>query len=150
MNAICCSENLDFFIVFPRQCQPKHYEKILTSGGPLFGEQVKPHKRFDPNQTAVLEKHYVEAGNANGALVIPVGLAFAESYKRKPDMNLHKAFDGSHPNLLGTYLAASVVYATLYQSPVGNGYDYFGKISKEDAAYLQQVAQDTVANFFGR
>jgi len=40
MNAICCSENLDFFIGFPRQCQPKHYEKILTATGPVFGEQV--------------------------------------------------------------------------------------------------------------
>jgi hypothetical protein len=129
-------------------------KKIKAAGGEtalyMTHAYSKPHKRFDPNQTAVLEKHYVEAGNANGALVIPVGLAFAESYKRKPDMNLHKAFDGSHPNLLGTYLAASVVYATLYQSPVGNGYDYFGKISKKDAAYLQQVAQDTVKYFLGR
>ena len=112
---------------------------------------VKPHKRFDPSMTRTLENHYVEAGNANGALVIPVGLAFEEAYKRKPDMNLHKSFDGSHPNFLGTFLAANVVYASLYgRSPVGNDYDYFGKITKEDAAFLQQVAQDTVTKFFGR
>jgi hypothetical protein len=129
--------------------------KIAAAGGAtalyMTHAYVKPHKRFDPNQIRVLEKHYVEVGNANDALVIPVGLAFEEAYRRKPDMNLHKPFDGSHPNFLGTYLAANVVYASLYGvSPVGNGYDFFGKISKEDAAFLQQVAQDTVTKFFGR
>jgi hypothetical protein len=53
--------------------------------------------------------------------------------------------------LLGTYLAANVVFASLYgKSPIGNGYDYFGKISKDDAAFLQKVAHDTVQKFFGR
>jgi hypothetical protein len=130
-------------------------KKIAAAGGEtaLYMTQayVEPHKRADPDMTVTLEKYYVEVGNANGALVIPVGLAFAEAYKRKPDVRLHKMFDGSHPNLLGTFLAANVVYASLYgTSPVGNGYDYFGKISKEDVAFLQQVAQDTVAMFLGR
>lgn len=130
-------------------------KKIIAAGGEtalyMTHAYVKPHKRVDPNMTRTLEKYYVEAGNENGALVIPVGLAFAEAYKRKPDMNLHKSFDGSHPNLLGTYLAANVVFASLYgKSPVGNGYDYYGKISKEDATFLQQVAQDTVTKFFRR
>jgi len=111
---------------------------------------VAPHKRVDPGMTAKLEEFYVEAGNANGALVIPVGLAFAEAYKRRPDGRFHKDFDGSHPNLLGTYLAAATVFASIYgQSPVGNSYDYFGEISKEDAAFLQQVAWDTVTRFYG-
>lgn len=130
-------------------------KKIEAAGGEtalyMTHAYVEPHKRVDPNMTRTLEKHYVEAGNANGALVIPVGLAFEEAYARKPEMKLHKDFDGSHPSLLGTYLAAAVVYASLYdKSPVGNKYDYFGKISKEDLAFLQQVAQDTVTKFYGR
>jgi len=53
--------------------------------------------------------------------------------------------------LEGTYLAACVVFASLYnESPVGNSYTYFGEISAEDAAFLQQVAQDVVADFFKR
>ena len=77
--------------------------------------------------------------------------AFEEAYKRRPEMKLHKGFDGSHPDLIGTYLAASVVYASLYgTSPVGDPYDYYGKISKEDTAFLQQVAEDTVRKFYGR
>ena len=129
-------------------------EKIRAAGGEpalyMTHAYVAPHKRVDPGMTEKLATIYTEAGNDNGALVIPVGLAFAESYARRPDMNLHKSFDGSHPNLLGTYLAAAVVYASLYGSPVGNTYDYFGQLSKEDVAYLQQVAQDVATKFYGR
>ena len=130
-------------------------KKIKDAGGEtalyMTHAYVKPHKRVDPNMTRTLEKLYVEAGNANGALVIPVGLAFEEAYKQRPDMKLHKPFDGSHPSLMGTYLAAAVVYASLYgESPVGNPYDYFGKIDKETLTFLQKVADDTVKKFYGR
>ncbi|MBE0622803.1 MAG: hypothetical protein IH605_19600, partial [Burkholderiales bacterium] len=50
-----------------------------------------------------------------------------------------------------TYLAACVVYASLYgKSPVGNSYDYFGEVDKETAAFLQRVAEETVRKFYGR
>jgi len=94
---------------------------------------------------------YVETGNQINALVIPVGLAFEEAYRRNPDIQLHKNFDGSHPSLLGTYLAASTVLASIYGiSPVGNSYDYFGAIDRADALFLQTVAQDTVSRFYGQ
>ena len=44
-----------------------------------------------------------------------------------------------------------MTYAALYgKSPVGNPYDYYGKIDKDSAAFLQQVAEDTVRTFYGR
>ena len=94
---------------------------------------------------------YVSAGREVGALVIPVGLAFEEAYRQRPGIRLHQDYDGSHPELIGTYLAACVVYASLYgKSPVGNSYDYNGRIDKETAAFLQKVADDTVRKFFRR
>ncbi len=112
---------------------------------------VKPHKKAAAGQIDDISRLYVEAGNAVGALVIPVGLAFEEAYKRKPEMKLHKGFDGSHPDLIGTYLAACVVYAALYGKPAsGNSYDYYGAIDKDTAAFLQSVADDTIATFYGR
>jgi len=111
---------------------------------------VAPHKKASPDMTGKVEDLSVSTGNEVGAYVIPVGLAFAESYRRRPDLRIHKDYDGSHPNLLGTYLAASVVYASLYgKSPVGNPYDYFGAVDKASVAYLQQVAWDTVRKFYG-
>ncbi|MDP1672955.1 MAG: hypothetical protein Q8L65_07545 [Burkholderiales bacterium] len=112
---------------------------------------VPPHKQAKPENIRLTENHHLAVGNEINALVIPVGLAFEEAYRRRPDMKLHKDFDGTHPDLLGTYLAACVVYASVYgKSPVGNQYDYYGKVSREDAAFLQQIADDTVKKFFGR
>jgi len=111
---------------------------------------VPPHKQASPDMMGKVEDLYVSAGNEVGAYVIPVGLAFAESYRRRPDLRIHKDYDGSHPNMLGTYLATSVVYASLYgKSPVGNTYDYFGAVDKKTAEYLQEVAWDTVRKFYG-
>lgn len=130
-------------------------KKIAAAGGEtalyMTHMYAKPHKRYDPEMIRTLEKLYVETGNKVGALVIPVGLAFEEAYKQRPDLQLQKSFDGSHPDLIGTYLAACVVYASLYgTSPVGNTYDYYGKIDKDMAGFLQKVADETVRKFYGR
>lgn len=112
---------------------------------------VKPSKSASPDMVHKLEDMYVSVGNEVGVFVIPVALAFEEAYRQRPDIKLHKDYDGSHPDLIGTYLAACVVYASLYgKSPVGNSYDYYGKVDKETAAFLQKVAAETVRKFFGR
>jgi len=112
---------------------------------------VSPHKQAKAENIGLTEDLYVSVANEIGALVIPVGLAFEEAYRRRPDIKLHKDYDGSHPELIGTYLAACTVYASVYgKSPVGNTYDYFGKIDKDTAAFLQQVAADTVKKFNDR
>jgi hypothetical protein len=112
---------------------------------------VAPNKRATPEMTEKNRELYTKAGNAVGALVIPAGLAFAEAYRQRPDIKLHKSFDGSHPTILGTYLAALTVYASVYNaSPIGNPYTYFGRISQDDALFLQRVADKTVKDYFGR
>lgn len=130
-------------------------EVITRQGGKvalyMTPAHIKPSKSASPEMTGKTADMYVEAGNEINALVIPTGLAFAEAYRQKPDIKLHQDFDGSHPTLIGTYLAACTVYASVYgKSPVGNSYDYFGRISKEDAVFLQKVADETVKKFFGR
>jgi hypothetical protein len=112
---------------------------------------VAPHKLADPAMIRKVEALYLQAGKEVNALVIPVGLAFEEAYKRHPEMKLHKSFDGSHPSMDGTYLAAATVYAAIYdRNPVGNTYDAYGEVDKATAAKLQAVAWDTVQRFYGR
>jgi len=129
------------------------YAEIIRSRGGqvalyMTHAYVAPHKKAAPENIGLTESLYVETGNAVNALVIPVGLAFEEAYRRKPGIVLHKHYDGSHPELIGTYLAAATCYASIYgKSPVGNTYDYFGKIDPETLAFLQQVAWDTVQAF---
>lgn len=135
----------------------KEFSEMIAKRGGMTAlymtpAHVKPSKRAaDTEMMRKTEELYVSVGNEIGALVIPVGLAFEEAYRRRPDIQLHQPYDGSHPTLLGTFLGAYTVYATLYgKSPVGNGYDFHGQVSAEDAAFLQQVADDTVKKFFGR
>ena len=146
-----------------RQTAMTHAEMVKARGGQvalyMTHAYVKPHRLASPQNITATESMYVEVGNEIGALVIPVGLAFREAYQRFPNLKLHLP-DGTHPSLLGTYLAACTTYATLYgRSPVGVKYNKLdpsylspgaNAIDEATAAQLQQVAQDVVTEFFQR
>lgn len=101
-----------------------------------------------PEMTEQLAAEYIQAGQQNRALVVPAGLAFAESVKRRPELNLYVA-DKRHPSLAGTYLGAAVVMASVYkQNPVGN--KYTAGLPADVAAHLQAVAWDTAQAFHAR
>ena len=93
-------------------------------------------------------RKYTLAGNQSGALVIPAGLAFAAAMSRNPSVEIYDP-DKRHPSYAGSYLAACVVIATVYgKDPVGN--PYRAGLEPKTAAFLQQVAADTVREYFGR
>ena len=46
-------------------------------------------------------------------MVVPVGLAFAEVRKVKPDLVMYMP-DKSHPSAAGSYLYGAVLYSTLF------------------------------------
>lgn len=101
-----------------------------------------------PEMTAPLAEAYTIAGNANNALVIPAGLAFAKATARQPELNLY-APDKRHPSLAGTYLASCVVFAALTgRSPVGNS--YLAGVDAPTATFLQTVAWETVQEYYGK
>ena len=109
------------------------------------------HPDYDPDGTAKLDALYTSVGKEIGATVIPVGLAFAEARRQRPDIALQQDSDHSHPTLAGTYLASAVTYATLYgENPVGLAYDYYGRLPADQTAFLQQVAEDTVTAYQAR
>ncbi len=99
-----------------------------------------------PEMTAQLAMAYTEAGNTIDALVIPAGLAFERSIKQRPDINLY-APDKRHPSPAGSYLAASTVFASLYQrSPVGNAYR--AGLDEATATFLQTVAWEATQGYY--
>lgn len=99
-----------------------------------------------PEMTQRLADVYTAAGNANDALVIPAGLAFARARTQRPEISLHVP-DKSHPSLAGTYLAACVVMASVYRrSPIGN--KYHADLNDKTAAFLQDVAWATVQDYY--
>ena len=111
---------------------------------------VEPHKRTMKNQIGLISDTYTKVGNENQVIVIPVGLAFDLAYRENPNIKLHEP-DGTHPNLLGTYLAACTVFASIYdKSPIGIKYDYFGAIKEQDRQFLQRIADETTSNYFNK
>ena len=112
---------------------------------------VKPHPQADADMFGKTESLVLSVANEVGALVIPVAPAYREAYRQRPGIKLQMDYDGSHPTVAGQYLAAGVVYATLYgKSPVGNPYDYFGALDKDTREFVQKVADEAVRKFFGR
>jgi len=125
----------------------KHSQTIRAAGARpiLFMSWAYKDK---PEMTAQLAEQYTIAGKANGALVVPAGLAFAKSIARRPQLELYVP-DKRHPSLAGTYLAACTVYASvLGKSPVGNAYT--AGLPADVAAHLQQVAWETAREYAGR
>lgn len=104
-----------------------------------------------PEMTKELADATTKVANDNNAMVIPVGLAFANALKGKKDLKL-TVEDNRHPTAAGTYLEACVLYAVLTKSSP-EGADYLGgcekPLTKDLAHYLQKVAWDTCKEFFG-
>ena len=95
--------------------------------------------------TAQLAEQYTLAGNANDALVIPAGLAFAKAVSKRPSLELYQP-DKRHPTLAGTYLAACTVQASLYGvNPEGN--IYTAGLDAATAKFLQTVAWQTAQDY---
>src|SRR5262249_61988481 len=97
---------------------------------------------------AHLAEAYTVPGTPNTALVTPAGLAFARARQRQPELNLY-APDKRHPSLAGTYLAACTTFAALTgKTPVGNS--YLAGIDEPTAKFLQEIAWETVQDYYGK
>jgi hypothetical protein len=125
----------------------KHSDTVRRHGAvPVFFMSWAYADR--PQMTAELAEAYTRAGNDNGALVVPAGLAFANALRQRPDLVLH-AGDRRHPSVAGTYLAACTVYASLFKrSPADS--TYTASLEPELAKFLQNVAWETVQQYHGR
>ena len=128
----------------------KHAETIRKAGSvPVL---VMPWARQDkPEQIKKLADTVTRVGNENNMQVVPVGLAFSEALKGKPELALHQK-DKSHPTAAGSYLYGAVLQAALFKkSPVGNSFlgECEKPLSPELAKYLQEVAWKTVTQYYG-
>ena len=99
-----------------------------------------------PEMTKQLADATIRVANENKALVIPVGLAFAQALKERPDLKL-TVEDNRHPTATGSYLEGAVIFAALtHTSP--EGAPFLGgcekPLAKKDAQFLQTIAWKTV------
>lgn len=90
-----------------------------------------------------LKTSYLEMAYQNNAGCAPVGMAWQRVRAERPDYLLYLP-DRSHPSPLGSYLAANVLFTTMFQRPFQS--QYTNGFAPELAEYIQQVAQQTVFN----
>ncbi len=88
-----------------------------------------------------INRSYLKMAQDNQALVAPVGEAWWVVREEQPDIALYA--DNTHPNPSGTYLAACVFYATLFQSPC-TGAAVPRQVTQPIAEFLQKTADDVV------
>jgi hypothetical protein len=126
-------------------------EEIRKSGAEtiLFNTWVNPAPIKEGNldqylaNQALLSEGYHEIARELDLRLAPVDQAFSRSLDQRPELYLWLEEDEhGHANFLGSYLAAAVFYALIYQeSPEGLDFIY----STEDISYFfQRIAAETV------
>ena len=108
----------------------------------------------DPQEQKALLATYLNLARKEKAAVAPVGIAWENCLKRHPGIALYQA-DGQHPTEAGRYLAACVMYCTLFgKSPLGLPAKLSLKgvrlcsLPADRAKILQTVARDTCKQLF--
>jgi hypothetical protein len=95
-----------------------------------------------PESQQAITDAYTSIGRELGAIVVPVGLAWQHVLREHKAPTLHDR-DQSHPTLAGSYLAACVFFAVLFESsPAGTSVEIAG-LSGIDQSQLEKVAWQT-------
>ena len=96
-------------------------------------------RQHAPESQQAISYAYTAIGRELGATVAPVGLAWRR-FLRKHDQPVLHDRDQNHPTLAGSYLAACVFLAALFQeSPLGIDGEVAG-LTDEDRVLLQRIA----------
>ena len=106
---------------------------------------ASPDARVPANSYGTMQERlitsYLEMAYDNDAWCAPVGMAWRRVRAERPDYVLY-AQDCFHPGPLGSYLAANVIFTTIYGKPYQTACTL--DFPAEQAEYIQRVAQQTV------
>lgn len=93
------------------------------------------------SMTQELYNNYCQMAFDFNSIVSPIGAAWRYSIILDSNFVLHSS-DNSHPSIKGTYLAACVLYSTLFMDTVNSG--YYNALTFADAQRLQQISNTIV------
>lgn len=118
-------------------------QEIRKAGSKTLIFMAWPYQRLNWVSLDTITQAHVDLSRKLGVPVAPVGVAFERALAERPALAMLGP-DHEHETLRGTYLAACVLYATLYgECPVGFHYRPDG-VTEEEAAFLQRIAWKTV------
>jgi hypothetical protein len=123
----------------------KHSKTIRAKGAEPMLFMSWPYKN-KKDMVYELREEFIKAANTNNILLIPAGEAFHNLNTTHPEINLYTS-DKRHPSKEGTYLAAAVVFGTLFQKQT-EGNKAIMDLDQDVALKIQKVADKTVSEFF--
>jgi hypothetical protein len=95
------------------------FDEAIKASGAKTALYLTWARQNVPETQEALTNAYLAIGEELGATIVPAGVAW-QQFLRKHDRPVLHDKDMSHPTLAGSYLAASVFFAVLFEeSPVG-------------------------------
>lgn len=93
----------------------------------------------------IIKDSITKMSNLMQVEMIPAGEAARAHYTVTQDLALHGSYNDIHPGLQGSYLVASTIYATIFQTSVFPS-TFYGGLAQDKAEYYQQIAVNTFLN----
>ncbi|MBQ5971608.1 MAG: SGNH/GDSL hydrolase family protein [Prevotella sp.] len=108
--------------------------------GTIYKTDYEPAHHYTTMQER-LKTSYLEMAHMNNSWCAPVGMAWKKIREEHPDYQIYED-DCTHPSVLGSYLAANVIFTTIYQRQYQTSVKC--GIADSQAEVIQQTAQQTV------
>ena len=119
------------------------FDQAIKASGAKTALYLTWARQNAPETQKAITDAYTAIGEELGAAIIPVGIAWQNFIGKHLSPELHDK-DKSHPTLAGSYLAACVFLAVLFdESAVGIASDLKG-LTQVEAELLQKTAWATV------
>lgn len=126
------------YLLMPKEYSPN---AVFTLQGDSTILYYRVFKDFNQAKDSLQEVH-VKIARQLGAMITPVGPAFAQALAEKKELDLYRK-DRVHHTKEGAYLATCVFYASLFkESP--EGIPYRENVEPELAVFFQKIATRTV------
>lgn len=144
------SGGYDFVVLQEQSTLPVKNATRMHENVRLFDEAIKAAgsktalymtwaRRHAPESQKAITNAYTTIGRELTSIVVPVGVVW-ERFLEKHDQPILHDRDQSHPTLAGSYLAACVFFAVLFEeTPVGIDGEIAG-LADGDRALLQKTA----------
>ena len=121
------------------------FDEVIKNSGAKTALYLTWARQNAPQTQVAINEAYATIGEELGATIIPVGIAWQNFLRQHQNPILHDK-DLSHPTLAGSYLAACIFFAVLFdENPVGIGPAVKG-ITLAEITFLQKTAWQTVHN----
>ncbi|MGE0128000.1 MAG: DUF4886 domain-containing protein [Blastocatellales bacterium] len=118
------------------------FDQAIKASGAKTALYLTWARQNAPETQQAITDAYTAIGEELSAIIVPVGIAWQNFIREHSQPLLHDK-DQSHPTLAGSYLAACVFFAVLFdESPVGIASDLKG-LTQAETGLLQKTAWET-------